>query len=258
MTSKVVLTKVSAQREITMNFSFNLRIGYGMVMLLLVFFCVELYAEEIPIKLEKAIINTHDIASIKRGAKTYATYCLVCHAMDFMEHDPIAKAAGIIPSKMPDKDKNWWYGTAPPSLTLETKIRGIDWVYTYLLVFYKDPSRPTGSNNLLIDNVNMPNPFIGLQGEQRLIVNKQQLFEEDPAFTRKIPYYSVLELANNGSMPPDQFDTMLKDLVNFLNYASEPKRYSRETIGFWVLIFLGLFFIIVYLLNREVWKKIKK
>lgn len=214
-------------------------------------------AEEASIILEQANIDTHDAASIQRGAKTFATYCLVCHSLNYMQHDPFAKRAGITPDKMPDKNKNWWFGSVPPDMTLMARVHGADWLYTYLHVFYKDTSRPTGSNNLLMPNVNMPNPFVGLQGEQHLIVNKHYLFQDTNIFTIKAHYYTALELAQQGSMTPDQFDVMINDLVNFLVYASEPKKYARENIGLGVLVFLGLFIALTWFLKRQYWKNIK-
>lgn len=213
-----------------------------------------LCADETPIKLETAHINTRDISSIQRGAKYYAAYCLSCHSLKYMDLNPIAKSAGIVSSKMPDKNKNWWFGAAPPDLTLIAKVHGRDWLYTYLHVFYKDTSRPFGTNNLLLYNVNMPNPFLALQGEQILQVNKKQFFSETPFYVRKLPYFTVLKMTRQGSLSPDEFDAMVRDLVNFLVYASEPQKSSRERLGIGVLIFLVIFFWIVYLLKKEIWK----
>lgn len=230
--------------------------------IIIIFFFVltfvgKVYAQdqEIPIILEEPKLNTRDAASIQRGAKTYATYCLLCHALDYMEYDPFAKRAGIVPSRMPDKNKNWWFGSYPPNLTLIARVRGADWVYTYLHVFYKDPKRPTGSNNLLLNNSNMPNPFVGLQGVQELIVNKELLIKEHGVFDLEVPYYTILELTQKGSLSPDEFDKMITDLVNFLVYASEPKKYTRETIGIGVLIFIALFYLVVLKLKRSYWNK---
>jgi ubiquinol-cytochrome c reductase cytochrome c1 subunit len=214
-----------------------------------------MYADELPIQLYKAKINTHDPASILRGAKIYATYCLVCHSLKYMDNDPFAKKAGITANRMPNASKNWWFGTAPPDLTLITRIHSADWIYTYLHVFYKDPTRPTHSNNLLVDNINMPDPFLGIQGEQALIVDKAKLFaSEDYLFIRKAPYYTVLTLERQGTLSPDQFDQLTKDLVNFLVYTGEPKKYTREKMGAGVLLFIFLLGILVFLLKREVWK----
>lgn len=225
------------------------------ICLMFVFPVKTIYAEELPIKLEKAHIDSHDSESIERGAKIFATYCMVCHTLDYMQYDPFAKKAGITPARMPDKNKNWWFGSAPPNLTLMAKIHGADWLYTYLHVFYKDPMRPSGSNNLLLPNSNMPNPFVGIQGEQQLVVNKHYLYQDTNIFTMKAHYYTALELTRHGSLPSDEFDKMINDLVNFLVYASEPKKYTRETVGIGVLIFLALLFILVYSLKLSYWKK---
>lgn len=229
---------------------------WSLILLLMILF-KSIYAEEYPIQIEDAKINTHDVKSIQRGAKFFATTCMICHSLDLMAHDPIARAAGITPDKMPDKSKNWWYGTAPPDLSLIAKIRSADWLYTYLHVFYKDRLHATGSNNLLVDNINMPNPFLGLQGEQALIVKKSDLFEDYPPLTQKLPYYAVLRLTHKGSVSPDEFDRMIRDLVNFLVYTSEPKKYSRDVLGIWVLLFLAVLFILIYLLKRSYWKTLK-
>ena len=46
------------------------------------------------------------------------------------------------------------------------------------------------------------------------------------------------------------------DLVNFLVYLSEPAQLKRQQIGFWVLVFLLLFFVVAYLLKKEFWKDV--
>jgi ubiquinol-cytochrome c reductase cytochrome c1 subunit len=216
------------------------------------------WADDYPIKLEKAYLNTHDIESIQRGAKNFAHYCLACHSLEYLDHDPIARQAGITPAKMPSKNRQWWFGAAPPDLSLAAKVHGSNWLYTYLHAFYVDPTRPNKSNNLLIDNSNMPNPFLGLQGEQVLLVNKKKLFDSPSFLVRKLPYYSVLNLTRKGTMEPDHFDDMTRDLINFLTYASEPKKYARERLGIWVLIFIAILYVFIYLLKKEYWKKILK
>jgi ubiquinol-cytochrome c reductase cytochrome c1 subunit len=222
------------------------------------FFSAHLHAEDFPIKLYKVDLNTHDPASILRGAKAYASYCLVCHSLKYMDRDPFAKAAGITANRMPDASKNWWFGSAPPDLTLIARIHGVNWLYTYLHVFYQDPSRPSGSNNLLADNINMPNPFAGIQGPQQLLVDKTVLFHTaEVPFTRKLPYYTVLNLIRQGALPPDKFDQLTLDLVNFLVYASEPKKYARERLGVWVLIGLGILALLTYLLKQAYWRNRK-
>ena len=58
------------------------------------------------------------------------------------------------------------FGVAPPDLTNVARVRGADWLYTYMRTFYEDPSRPYGVNNKVFDSVGMPNVLVGLQGRQ--------------------------------------------------------------------------------------------
>ncbi len=215
---------------------------------------ISIFSED-SIRLEKAELNTHDLKSIEHGAKNFALYCMACHTLTYMKNDHIALAAGITPRKMPEKNQQWWFGSAPPDLSLIARIRGEDWLYTYLHVFYIDLTRPTRSNNLLIPDVNMPNPFLGLQGEQVLLIKQKQLVKNS-LLIEKPPYYTVIELTRTGSMTPDNFDMMTRDLVNFLVYASDPKKYTREKMGIWVLIFIAVLFVLIYLLKKEYWKDI--
>jgi ubiquinol-cytochrome c reductase cytochrome b subunit len=46
------------------------------------------------------------------------------------------------------------------------------------------------------------------------------------------------------------------DLVNFLAYTAEPIAAKRQRIGVYVLLFVVLFFIFAWLLNREYWKDV--
>jgi len=53
-----------------------------------------------------------------------------------------------------------------------------------------------------------------------------------------------------------QYDTAVRDLVNFLEYMAEPAATSRKRIGIVVLFFLGILFIFAYALKREYWKDV--
>jgi ubiquinol-cytochrome c reductase cytochrome c1 subunit len=37
-----------------------------------------------------------------------------------------------------------WFGNPPPDLSVEARIRGRDWLYSYLLGFYRDDKSATG------------------------------------------------------------------------------------------------------------------
>lgn len=209
------------------------------------------------IRLEPVHFDTRDTQSVKRGAEIFKAQCMICHAMRYLEHDPIARSIGMTIDKMPLKDQEWWFGVAPPDLSLTARVHTPRWIYTYLHAFYKDESTTLKSNNLLVSNSKMPNPFMGSQGEQVLSVNPVELHKASGVFAKRPRYFSVLRLERQGSLTPDEFHQQIYDIVNFLVYASEPAKMQRLAIGWWVLGFLALLIVLTYLLKNEYWKNIK-
>lgn len=222
--------------------------------LLITLFVMPVMAEEMAtgFQLSKVAVDPTDVASIKRGAKFFATNCMSCHTMIYLKYDDIAKQAGITYDKMPINVKTWPYGVTPPDLSLEADVRGVDWIYTYLHSFYQDAKRPMGANNLLVPNSAMPNIVGPLQGEQvkleKPITNMFGTYH----------YYDVLKQTKGGSMSATQFDESIRDVVNFLDYAAEPFKAEQQRLGVWVLMFLVFLVIMFYLLKREYWKDVKK
>ncbi|MDH5483877.1 MAG: cytochrome c1, partial [Gammaproteobacteria bacterium] len=47
------------------------------------------------VHLDQAPINLSDTASLKRGAKTFADYCLSCHAAEYMRYNRIGRDLGM-------------------------------------------------------------------------------------------------------------------------------------------------------------------
>jgi ubiquinol-cytochrome c reductase cytochrome c1 subunit len=56
---------------------------------------------------------------------------------------------------------------------------------------------------------------------------------------------------------PAEFDSAVGDIAAFLNYVSEPSQFSRKSAGIVVMIFLAIFFVLAWRLNKAYWKKIK-
>lgn len=226
--------------------------------IILASFATQIWAEGLPpveeIALSRAPIDRSDMESIKRGAKLFATTCMSCHTMKYMRYNKIAQDAGITIDKMPLNVTSWPYGVTPPDMSLEASVRGVDWIYTYLHSFYKDPARPTGVNNLLLPNTAMPGIISAWQGEQVLETNKLS----PGVINHTIYWYDLVSLTSQGSMTPGQFDDATTDLVNFLAYAAEPFHEQQQSIGWWVLGFLSIFIVLTYLLKKEYWKDVKK
>jgi ubiquinol-cytochrome c reductase cytochrome b subunit len=63
-------------------------------------------------------------------------------------------------------------------------------------------------------------------------------------------------VAEKGSMTVEEFDGTVRDLVNFLSYMGEPIQTERKRLGIYVLLFIAIFFVFTFLLNREYWRDV--
>ncbi len=140
---------------------------------------------------------------------------------------------------MDPKAAKQWFGVAPPDLSVVSRSRGADWLYTYLRTFYRDPKTATGWNNAVFENVGMPHALWTLQGERAYDREKRQWRE-----------------LSKGSLSQVEYDMAVRDLVNFLAYVGEPAASDRKAIGIVVLFVLGIVFIFTYLLKKEYWKDV--
>lgn len=228
---------------------------YILTMIILVSVSTHTLAEEgVPenLVLAKAPIDRFDIQSIKRGAKFFANTCMTCHTAEYLRYDKLAHEAGVTIEKMPLHVTTWPFGVKPPDLSLEASVRGVDWIYTYLHSFYRDTTRPTGYNNLLIPGTAMMDIVAPLQGEQELVKNPMS------DLLHQYQWYDLVKLTKTGSMTPEEFDATIADVVNFLAYAAEPYYIEQHHIGYWVLVFLAVLFVLVLALKREYWKELKR
>ena len=147
---------------------------------------------------------------------------------------------------MNSKDSRKWFGTTPPDLSLIARVRGGDWLYTYLKGFYVDKSKPLGVNNTVFKDVGMPNMLWKLQGIQEPVIEK--VHGEDVV--------THLKLVEKGTQSRAGFDKTVTELVNFLVYVGEPVQLERQRMGKYVLLFLLMFGVIAYLLKKEYWKDV--
>lgn len=205
--------------------------------------------------------DTGNPASLQKGARNYMAYCAGCHSLKYLRYNRLGKDLGIpddllqkhlmpqnaklgdvIKTAMPAAESEKWFGRSPPDLSLTTRERGPDWVYSYLLGFYLDSSKPTGVNNLVLEGAAMPHVLGGLQGWQVL----EKLGDHGPN----------LKLVQPGSLSPTEYKDFVGDLTNFMVYAAEPGRNARISLGWKVLAYVLLFWVLAYLLKQEYWKDV--
>ncbi|MCK5905724.1 MAG: cytochrome c1 [Gammaproteobacteria bacterium] len=185
--------------------------------------------------------DVSDVNSLQRGAGNFFNYCVGCHSLKFIRYNQIAedldlnesqlvqnliftqaKPEDAVITNMLPSDGSRWFGKSPPDLSLITRSRGTDQVYNFLRTFYKDSTSPTGADNRALPGTSMPNVLWLVQ---------EQLNEKE-------------------------FDQFTLDIVNFLDYVSEPIQSERKRIGIWVILFLLVFLVFSYFLYKDIWKEV--
>lgn len=213
--------------------------------------------------LETASINIRDTAATQRGAKLFVNYCLSCHSASYMRYKRLSEDLGLdedlvmdnlvfsdakigetMDIAMQPKDSAAWFGKTPPDLSLVSRSRGADWLYTYLLTFYQDENG--GWNNLVLPNAAMPHVMWQLQGIQKPVYATHDGDE----------VIDHLVVAKPGLQSPEEYEETTRDLVTFLEYLGEPAQLMRKGTGVWVLLFLALFSLIAYALKAEFWRDV--
>ncbi|GGE91723.1 MULTISPECIES: cytochrome c1 [Pseudoalteromonas] len=221
------------------------------------------------VPLMDANIDLKDNASLQRGAKLFMNYCLGCHQMQYQRYERTFRDIGIpteigqeqlifdgskvgshIKNAIDKDDAAKWFGAAPPDLTLVARVRGTDWIYTYLKSFYKDESRPFGVNNVVFPSVGMPHVLQELQGLPTPIT--EEVEEHGHTVTKVVG----TETDGSGEMSDDEYDRAARDLTNFLAYVGEPSRLESEAIGIKVIGFLVILFILAFMLKKEYWRDV--
>lgn len=192
---------------------------------------------------------------------------------------------------MAPADAKAWFGALPPDLSVNARARasgsgsGSDWLYTYLRSFYRDSTRATGWNNAIFPNVGMPHVLWELQGSRGADIEEIKPVKDEAAggahtFARTLISYGTdgartektekiteghphegtdikLTAATGGKLSQAEYDGQIADLTAYLTYMADPSAKTRVRLGTWVLIFLSIFSLLAWWLNREYWKDIK-
>ena len=257
-----------------------LKINY--LIFLLFFFSVIQAAEGGPCKdygeCDKFKYTLNDTESLQRGASTYINYCYGCHSLKYSRWGRVAKdlkipeeiffenlvfddsikSGDLMVGAMPSESAEW-FGVMPPDLTLVSRYKGDDWIYSYLRAYYEDSSKQYGVNNLVYPGTAMPNVLLSLQGNQKLVCKNVPLIATNggeqrddfgnTVFEEKCGFLEVEE--GTGKLSKEEFDKLIYDLTNFLVYVGEPIKATRERIGWYVIFYFLIFTALSILLYRE-------
>jgi ubiquinol-cytochrome c reductase cytochrome c1 subunit len=235
------------------------------------------FANEGGFPLDKAP-ERESVTSLQNGAKLFVNYCLNCHSATSMRYNRLKdlgltddqiknnllftgeKVGDLMTTAIRPADAKAWFGAVPPDLSVIARAKassagtGGDYLYTYLRSFYKDDTRPTGWNNMVLPNVAMPHAMWQMQGVRTV----KMVEEKDPHdHTKTVHKFAGYEQVTPGTLSAHDFDTATADLVGYLQWMAEPAQGTRKRLGVWVLLFLSLFSLLCWRLSVSYWKGVK-
>jgi ubiquinol-cytochrome c reductase cytochrome c1 subunit len=235
-------------------------------------------ANEGGIALDKAPDRSNNLAALQHGAKLFVNYCLNCHNASSMRYNRLRdlglteeqikanllftgeKVGEMMTTTMKPADAKAWFGVVPPDLSVISRAKasgagsGGDYLYTYLRTFYKDDTRPTGWNNLVVNNVAMPHVLWELQGVQKVKMEEVADPHEPGKMTHQ---FAGFEQVTPGKLSKLEYETAVADLVGYMEWMAEPAAQTRKKLGVAVVLFMALFAFLAWRLNASFWKEVK-
>lgn len=237
-------------------------------------FLTSVYADSWPPKEQswpfKGVFGHFDKEAVQRGFQVYKEVCAVCHSLDFVAFRNLTEI-GLTPEEVkalaaeyqikdgPDDNGDMYMrpgkpydkfpapfpneqaaraannGAVPPDLSLIIKARpdGPNYVYSLL----------TGYNNA------PPKDFHLMPGmSYNPYFDGMQIAMPDPLSDGMVTYVDGREAT---------VDQMSRDVVNFLQWASEPTMEKRKLMGIKIILYLLVFTVIFYFAYKRVWSDVK-
>lgn len=214
-------------------------------------------------------LGKFDKPAIQRGFQVYKEVCSSCHSVDLVHYRNLqevgfseAEVKAIAAEKnvqdgpgddgemftRPAKPSDKFVapfaneqavrasngGALPPDLSLMIKARhdGANYVYS-LLTGYSEP--PAGFQ--LADGMNY-NPYFP----------NSQIAMPAPLTDGRVEYQDGTKAT---------VDQMSRDVVAFMQWASEPETEHRKSMGLKVMLFMGIFTVLFYFAKKRVWADVK-
>lgn len=219
-----------------------------------------------------SMVGKLDRTAVQRGFKVYREVCSACHSLNrvafrsladigFSEAEIKALAAEYQIQDGPNQEGEMFQrpgrpadyfpgpyaneqaarasnnNALPPDFSLIVKARedGPNYIYSLLTGYQTAPADVELGANMHY------NPYFTVGGGQismppPLIQNEQVQYTDGTKAT---------------------IDQMAYDVVNFLQWASEPEMEMRKNLGFKVLFFLAFFTLMFYMAMKRIWRRVK-
>lgn len=217
----------------------------------------------------KGFFGTYDRASAQRGLKVYREVCAGCHSMDLIAYRNLedlgfsnehikAIASEFLILDGPNDEGEMFEREAIPSdkfanpyLNIQAARAANNGAYPPDLSLIVK-ARPKGADYLkalLLGYVDAPSDKKIPEGQY---YNK---YMEGNLIAMPSPLSDGLVDYDDGTEAT--MDQMATDVTTFLAWAAEPSLEDRKRIGFKVILFLLVLFVLAYISKQQIWRDIK-
>ena len=205
---------------------------------------------------------------MQRGAKYFVNYCLGCHSAKYVRYNRLAEDLQLSEQQLMDnimftgeqvfdtmgnamrpEDAARWFSAAPPDLSLIARSRGTDYILHVSAQLPRCPGPADGRRQ------HRPARY---RDAARACGNCRA--RSAPCSRRRATAWRCSRISNRsrpGELGNEEYDGVVRDIVNFLDYIAEPIKLERQQLGIRVIGFLLVFLLIAYMLKKEIWKDVK-
>lgn len=236
------------------------------------------------------IFGKYDIGQLQRGYQVYKEVCSNCHSMHLVAFRNLAEeggpgftaaqvkalAATYTVQDGPDDNGDMFErparpsdrfpspypnpqaaaasnnGKAPPDLSLMAKGRAVERGFPWFLIDIVTQYQEGGPDYIHALLTGYQDPPEGVTVPPGTHYNPY--FMSAAALAMPPPLTDGQVTYSDGS--PETVDQYARDVSAFLMWTAEPHLEARKRIGFQVLIFLGVFSVLLYLTKRKIWSNI--
>lgn len=223
-----------------------------------------------------------DKAALQRGLQVYKEVCSGCHSLDYVAFRELT-AFGYSVDEVKAFAAEYEFVSGEDDEGEETYRIGLPQDYFPAPFASEEEARDSNNGALPPDfsllgksreHLSMFTPWNSLYSEDYIVGILTTYHEEAPEGVELAEGMSFNEafLGNQIAMAAPLFDEMVeyadgteatteqmaKDVATFMYWAAEPKMEERKQMGLKVIIFMTLLTIMLYFVNKSVWRKIKK
>ncbi|MCF6214610.1 MAG: cytochrome c1 [Emcibacter sp.] len=223
-----------------------------------------------------------DKPSLQRGLQVYKEVCASCHSLDMVAFREL-KALGYNADEIKAFAAEYEFPNGFDDEGEEKYRKGFP--QDYFPAPYANEEEARDANNGAFppdfsllgksrEHLSLFTPWNSIYGEDYIVGILNTYHEDAPEGVELADGMSYNEAfpGNLIAMAPPLFDDiveyadgtpatteqMAKDVATFMYWAAEPKMEVRKKMGLKVIIFMSILTIMLYFVNRRVWRKIKK